>query len=64
MYLETDWSEKLRQNPKACAQSKIRKGFYKCVITKQTTVYYTFDSDMIYLLMLFDNRQDPKILDL
>ena len=76
-YLETEWSAKvkndyikklekslaiIKQNPNNFQESNIKKGLHKCVITKQTTIYYKFDKDKIYVVTLFDNRQDPKKL--
>ena len=76
-YLETNWSENVklrfisklenrlnvvRQKPEAFPKSEIKKGLYKCVITRQTSMYYTFDDEAIYILTVFDNRQDPNKL--
>ena len=41
--------------PKSEANKKIRK----CVISKQTTLYYSFNNQEIRLLSFFDTRQDP-----
>lgn len=76
-YLETNWSENVklrfisklehrlnivRQKPEAFPKSEIKMGLCKCVITRQTTMYYTFDENVVYLLTIFDNRQDPDKL--
>ena len=76
-YLETNWSENVklkfiskleyrisivRQKPEAFPKSKIKKGLHKCVITRQTTIYYTFDEKSINILTIFDNRQSPDKL--
>lgn len=76
-YLENNWSlrvklnflvklkkrfEVLKNNPEVFPHSNIKKGLYKCVVTRQTTVYYTFDNAKVYILTVFDNRQDPKQL--
>jgi len=76
-YLEKNWSlkvklnfisklekrfEVLKKNPEVFPNSNIKKGLHKCVVTRQTTVYYTFDNAKIYILTVFDNRQDPKKL--
>lgn len=73
MYLQTNWSEKVklifiskleqriqivRQKPEAFPKSKIKKGLHKCVDTRQTTLYYTFDEKSIHVLKIFDNRQN------
>jgi len=52
----------VRQKPEAFPKSEIKKGLYKCVITRQTTMDYTFDENVIYILTIFDNRQDPSKL--
>ena len=77
IYLETNWSEKVKlrfitkleqrlqivkQQPEAFPKSEIKEGLHKCVITRQTTMFYTFDEKKIYLLTIFDNRQDPDKL--
>lgn len=76
-YLEKNWSQKvklrfiykleqslniIRQNPKAFPISEIKKGLHKCIVTRQTTIYFTFDEENIYFLTVFDNRQDPDKL--
>lgn len=77
IYLETNWSEKVKlrfiakleqriqivkQKPGAFPKSEIKKGLHKCVVTRQTTMFYTFDEKTIYILTIFDNRQDPSKL--
>lgn len=76
-YLEINWSEKIKkefikkldhslsliqQNPVSFPKSNIIGGLHKCVITKQTTIYYRYDKKNIYIVTLFDNRQNPKKL--
>lgn len=77
-YLENAWSTKVKLNfiskleqrldvvkdkPEAFPMSSIKIGLHKCVITRQTTIYYTFDEQKINLLTVFDNRQDPNKLE-
>lgn len=77
-YLENEWSTKTKNsfikkldkvldqikiNPNCYPQSQIQNGIHKCVITKQTTIYYRFDDKAIYVITIFDNRQDPKKLE-
>lgn len=72
-FLEEEWSEKIKQEfvikldnsiriiksqPEAFPESNLRKGLRKCVITKQTTLYYRYNSRKIFLVTLFDTRQD------
>jgi len=76
-YLEEEWSEKVKQNfivkldnslkqiskyPLSCEKSHIKQELYRCLITKQTTLYYTFDTKRIYVVTIFDNRMNPKKL--
>ncbi|SRR5690554_5743358 len=74
-FLEEEWSETIKQEfvikldhsikiiksqPEAFPESNLRKGLRKCVITKQTTLYYRYNSRKIFLVTLFDTRQDPN----
>jgi plasmid stabilization system protein ParE len=73
-YLEKKWStttkndfikkldkvfSQIKANPNIYPKSQIQKEVHKCVITSQTTIYYSFDHNSIYVITLFDNRQDP-----
>lgn len=53
----------LKEKPESFPKSDIVKGLYKCVVTKQTTVYYKFDSKKLYVVTIFDTRQDPNKLN-
>lgn len=74
-FLEEEWSVKIKnefiskldsciaqiiKQPEIFPESKEGKGLRKCVITKQTTLYYRFTAKQIYLVTIFDTRQDPK----
>jgi plasmid stabilization system protein ParE len=76
-YLEKAWSLKVKkefitkldkslrfiqENPESFQKSLVVKGLYKCVVTKQTTLYYRYDKECIYIVVLFDTRQNPKKL--
>ncbi len=78
-YLVENWNvktrdkfiEKLTQKikqisrfPESCPESKILKGLFKCVVSKQTTFYYRIDAqkEEIEIITLFDTRQDPEKL--
>ncbi|MFA9190403.1 type II toxin-antitoxin system RelE/ParE family toxin [Flavobacterium sp. FZUC8N2.13] len=79
-YLETKWSKKvrikfakklydslkiIRANPEIFPKSTTNKKFHKCVVTKQTTIFYTYTSKRINVVALFDTRQNPnKLKDL
>ena len=77
-YLETKWSKRVKDNfikkldksllilqerPESSPKSEVVKGLYKCVITKQTTAFYKFDNKNIYIVTIFDTRQDPDKLN-
>ena len=74
-YLEQEWSLKVKnefikkldrcvlqisKHPESCPVSKDFSGLYKCVVTKQTTLYYRIKEKEIQVIAFFDNRQDPK----
>ena len=75
--METEWSTKvkiefiqkldsvlnqIKKYPESCQKSDIVKGLHKLVVTKQTSLYYKFDSKNIYVVTIFDNRMGPKKL--
>ncbi|MFA9186726.1 type II toxin-antitoxin system RelE/ParE family toxin [Flavobacterium magnesitis] len=77
-YLISKWSERvyikfkdniiktvdlISKNPEAFPKSD--KNIYKCVLSKQTTIFYRFNSTEIQILSVFDTRQNPnKLKDL
>ncbi|MCK4663373.1 MAG: type II toxin-antitoxin system RelE/ParE family toxin [Bacteroidales bacterium] len=76
-YLETEWSEKVKNDfitklnrsikqisflPDICPESNEFPGLYKCVVTKQTSIYYRIKNNEIEIITLFDNRQNPNKL--
>jgi plasmid stabilization system protein ParE len=78
LYLEEEWSLQVKQEfvekldnsiaiikkqPKVFPVSSKEKNLRKCVITKQTTLFYRFDSKKIYILTIFDTRQHPNRLN-
>jgi plasmid stabilization system protein ParE len=73
-YLELKWSIKVRdkfitkldksiyliqEEPEIFPKSQINKNQYRCVLSKQTTIYYKYNSKQIRVLSLFDTRQNP-----
>ena len=73
-YLELKWSVKVRDkfiskldksiyliqnDPEAFPKSQINKNQYRCVLSKQTTIYYRCNSKEIRVLAFFDTRQNP-----
>jgi plasmid stabilization system protein ParE len=76
-YLEGEWSSRVKQKfiqkldnsihliqnyPLSFEKSEIKIDLYRCVVTKQTTLYYKFDSKKVYIVTVFDNRMNPKKL--
>jgi plasmid stabilization system protein ParE len=76
-YLITKWSIKvknefinkldksislIKEQPESFPSSEKEKGLRKCVITKQTTLYYRFDENKIKVVTIFDTRQNPQRL--
>ncbi len=74
-YLKSNWSEKVKNDfiiklektlsfiesfKNASPKSEIKEGLHKCIITRQTTLFYTFDEEKIYIVSLFDTRMDHK----
>ena len=77
LFLENEWSTKVRNNfiiklnkslkqiqklPDSFPESEKIRGLKKCVVTKQTTVFYKYSETTIYIVTIFDNRQDPNSL--
>ena len=74
-YLEEEWSAKVKHEfvlkldralkqiqriPDSFPESEKVKGLRKCVVTKQTTVFYKYSESSIDVVTIFDNRQNPK----
>lgn len=77
-YLQKKWTEReinnfiertekvlffISQNPLLYRYSK-QNDSYKCVVTEQTSLIYQIKQDKVELLSFWDNRQDPKKLNL
>lgn len=67
--VKSDFAKKLNRsikiiqlNPEVFPASNIKKGLHKCVITKQTTLFYRFNSKKIIIVTIFDTRQNPNNL--
>ena len=76
-YLEKEWSKKVKEDfilkldnsllqiqnhPNSFPASEEINGLRKCVVTKQTTIFYKYSGNAIYVVALFDNRQDPGLI--
>ncbi|WKV11822.1 type II toxin-antitoxin system RelE/ParE family toxin [Marivirga harenae] len=76
-YLELEWSLKVKKAfigkldtafaqiskyPDSAPKSDSVKGLHRFVISKQTTMYYKYDSKSIKIVTFFDTRMNPKRL--
>ena len=76
-YLESKWSVRIREKfiskldgsieqicmfPESCLESENFPGIRKCVVTRQTSLYYRINEGVIEVITLIDNRQDPDKL--
>lgn len=77
-YLTTEWSIKvktdfvkkldssieiIKNQPEIFPESRKGKSLRKCVITKQTTLFYRYNSKRINIVTIFDTRQNLNKLD-
>lgn len=76
MFIEARWSEKSKKmfiikfdkaisimvmnNPEIFPKSSINKKYRKCVITKQSSLLYSFSANEIRIHNIFDTRQNPN----
>ena len=63
----TKLTEKIQQisiQPNSCPKSSEFINLYKCVVTKQTTIYYRINTEKkeIEIITVFDTRQKPDKL--
>jgi len=73
-FIEERWSKKSREmflvkfqkaisiismNPEIFPKSSTNKKYRKCVITKQSSLLYSFGSNEVRIHTIFDTRQDP-----
>ena len=47
-------------NPELFPKSELNVRIHKCVITNQSTLYYTYTIKEIKVLSVFDTRQNPS----
>ncbi|MDW8850145.1 type II toxin-antitoxin system RelE/ParE family toxin [Flavobacterium sp. MMLR14_040] len=74
-FIEARWSKKSKEiflvkfqkaisiismNPEIFPKSSINKKYRKCVVTKQSSLLYSFGSNEIRIHAIFDTRQDPN----
>jgi len=54
--------ENIRINPFLYPKSTIHKKYHRVIIHKNTTMFYRIIADKIYIILFWDNRQDPIFL--
>lgn len=79
LYLEEEWSIRVRDNfrkklikaveqiaksPELFPSSAIKKNVRRCVVTKQTSLYYRISNQEIEIITIQDNRKNPQGLRL
>ena len=75
LYVEAKFSERIRKelakkiydcfklieiDPELFSFSDYNSSLRKCVVTKQTTVFYQIRKEDIVIVSVFDTRQNPK----
>jgi plasmid stabilization system protein ParE len=78
-YLEKEWPPMVKEqflkkmkhslslisaNPLMFPKSNKRIDIFKCLITKQTALYYRFSQEELEVVTIQDTRRDPKKLKL
>lgn len=61
----TEKIDQIALQPQSCPKSSTFKNLYKCVVTKQTTLYYriALTPKAIEIITIFDTRQNPAKLN-
>jgi plasmid stabilization system protein ParE len=74
-YLEIKWTEKVKKKfitnldkviyliqiePEIFPKSELNNKYRKCVLSKQTSIYYKFNRKRVEIIAFFDTRQDPN----
>jgi plasmid stabilization system protein ParE len=52
--------KQIELHPKSCQESIEMPNLYRCVVTRQTSLYYRINSDEIEIVTVIDNRQNPN----
>ena len=76
-YFEQHWTEKeitqffrlledrlehIREHPSRFKSSERKAGTRECQIAPQTTIFYSFDKEGVYIQLVWINRRNPKDL--
>ena len=77
-FLENEWTEKelrnfskrletqlliIQQTPEIYKNSLRKEGLRECLVTKHSTLFYSYDDEKLHIVTIFDNRQDPEKLE-
>lgn len=75
IYLETEWSIKVKiefihklnrcisiisEFPESNEKSNTSIGLHKCVVSKQTTIFYRFSETTLNIVTIFDTRMNTS----
>ncbi|MBL4586364.1 MAG: type II toxin-antitoxin system RelE/ParE family toxin [Flavobacteriales bacterium] len=55
--------QQIAKYPEMYPRTEQKASARKCVVTKQTTLFYTILTNEIVVVAIFDNRQDPAIFE-
>lgn len=76
-YFEQHWTEKeiskffqllegrlehIRKHPSRFKISQRKAGSRECLLAPQTTIFYSFDEERVYIHVVWINRRNPKKL--
>ena len=54
--------KQISKYPLSCEKSQLKQGLHRCFVSKQTTLFYKFDTKRVYVVTIFDNRMNPEKL--
>jgi len=49
----------IQKHSESCIETNSVKGLRMLIITKQTSLFYKFNSKTIFIVTIFDNRMNP-----
>jgi plasmid stabilization system protein ParE len=52
--------KQIELHPKSCQESTSIPNLYRCVVTRQTSIYYRINTEDIEIVTVIDNRQNPS----
>lgn len=50
----------IQKDPEIFLKSESNKNYRKCIVSKQTTIFYRFNTKEVRILSFFDTRQNPS----